>query len=110
MRHGIAVFYGIVFVAILSKNLGKLSLKNYNQMIRTAKKFEKNIGLLKNIQKDIEIEKALESFFSDKISENDSLNFVLPTDSGYMIYKGIQKDYVISALTEFKNTKLEKIV
>jgi len=106
MRHGIAVFYGIVFVAILSKSLGKLSLRNYNQIIRTAKKFEKNIGLLKNIQKDIEIEKALESFFSDKISESDSLNFVLPTDSGYLVYKNTPREVVKEALEIFRNLNL----
>lgn len=103
MRHGIAVMYGIVFVAILSHKLKKLSTKNYNQIIKTASKFERNIGLLKSIQKSLKSEKALDSFFSDKISSNNSLNFVLPTDSGYFIYKGASKNIVIEALEEFKN-------
>jgi len=67
MRHGAAVIYGIIFVAILSKNLGKLSLRNHNQIIKTAKKIERNIGLLKNVQKDMEIKKALKSFFLIKL-------------------------------------------
>jgi 3-dehydroquinate synthase len=106
MRHGIAVMYGIVFVAILSHKLGKLSTKNYDQIIKTAKKFEKNIGLLKNIQKNIDEDMALDSFFSDKISENNSLNFVLPTDSGYLIYKDAPKDFVVDALSSFKKISL----
>lgn len=81
-------------------------MKNYNQIIKTAKKFEKNIGLLKNIQKDIEIDKSLESFFSDKISENDSLNFVLPTNSGCLVYKNVPQKLVEEALENFKLLKL----
>jgi 3-dehydroquinate synthase len=106
IRHGAAVMYGIIFVTILSKSLGKLSLKNYNQIIRTAKKFEKNIGMLKNIQNDMEIEKVLDSFFSDKISEKNSLNFVLPTNFGYFIYKDVPKNYVVDALDDFKRLSL----
>lgn len=106
MRHGAAVMYGIIFVAILSKSLGKLSLKNYNQIIGTAKKFEKNIGLLKNIQREMDEEKALESFFSDKISENNSLNFVLPTDSGYLVYKNATKEVVVKVLEIFRTLEL----
>lgn len=103
MRHGIAVMYGIVFVAILSRKLDKLSVENYNKIIKTAKKFEKNIGLIKSIQKGLKTEKVLDSFFSDKISSNNSLNFVLPTDKGYFIYKDAPKNIVIEALEEFKN-------
>ncbi|MFA6159466.1 MAG: 3-dehydroquinate synthase family protein [Parcubacteria group bacterium] len=108
MRHGVAVVYGIIFVAILSKNLRKLSFKNYKQIIKTAKRFEKNIGLLREIQKDLKFEDVLESFFSDKISENNSLNFVLPTDSGYMVYKNVSKKTVIKSLEMFCDLKLEK--
>lgn len=106
MRHGVAVMYGIIFVAILSMKLGKLSEKNYKQIIRTAGKFEKKIGLLKSIQKDLKTEKVLESFFSDKISDNNLLNFVLPTDSGYFIYKNTPKDCVVNALSFFKKLSL----
>jgi 3-dehydroquinate synthase len=106
MRHGMAVMYGIVFVAILSRELEKLSVENYKQIIKTAKKFEKNIGLLKSIQKSLKTEKAIDSFFSDKISSNNSLNFVLPTDKGYFIYKNAPKEKVISVLEDFKKIEL----
>jgi len=102
IRHGIAVMYGIIFAAILSKKLGKLSLKNYNKIIKTAKKFEKNIGMLKDVQREIKIKNALESFFSDKISENNLLNFVLPTNLGYFLYKNVPENYVVDALFFFK--------
>lgn len=107
MRHGAAVMYGIIFAAILSKKLGKLSLENYNQIIVTASRFEKNIGLLKNIQKSLRIEKVLESFLSDKISENNSFNFVLPTDGGYRVYKNVPEKIVIEALEILKQLQLK---
>ncbi len=106
MRHGVAVMYGIIFATILSKRLGKLSLENYTRIIKTAKRFEKNIGLLKSIQKDLKVKKVLESFFSDKISENNSLNFVLPIDSGYLIYKNIPEKIATEALEIFKKLEL----
>ena len=93
-------------IPILSMKLGKLSVKNYDQIIKTAKKFEKNIGLLESIQKDLKVEKVLESFFSDKISDNNLLNFVLPTDSGYFIYKNTPRKTVVEVVDVFKNLEL----
>ncbi|MEK9147323.1 MAG: hypothetical protein AAB593_00170 [Patescibacteria group bacterium] len=106
MRHGVAVIYGIIFVAILSKILGKLSKENYNKIIVTAKIFEKNIGLLKNIQRSLEIEEALESFLSDKISTNNIFNFVLPINKGLCVYKNVLKNEVVDTLIIFKNLNL----
>jgi len=106
MRHGVAVMYGIIFVAILSKKMGKLSSINYNQIIKTARKFEQNIGLLKNIQSDLTIEGALESFCSDKISENNSLNFVLPTNTGYLVCKNVPREVVVETIKEYKILEL----
>ena len=106
MRHGAAVMYGIIFVAILSRSLEKLSASNYNKIIRTAKKFERNVRLLRYIQKNLKIDRALESFFSDKISEDNLLNFVLPTDSGYCVYKKVSEETVIKSLKKFKNLDL----
>ena len=37
MRHGAAVMYGIIFVAILSRKLGKLSRKNHFQNRKSLK-------------------------------------------------------------------------
>lgn len=105
IRHGAAVMYGIIFAAVLSRKVGKLSSENFNQIIRTAKEFENNIKLLKSIQK-YKVESVLESFFSDKISENNSLTLVLPTDSGYFVYKNISKEKMRDAIEEYKNLQL----
>jgi len=106
VRHGAAVIYGIIFASILSNKLGRLSNDNFSQITQIATKFEKDIGLLEKIQKSLKIERMLDSFYSDKISDNGTLNFVLPVNHGCFVEKNITRNAVVLALKSFKKLAL----
>ncbi len=106
IRHGSAVVYGIIFEAILSNLLNKLTDKNYNSILETARLFERELNGLKKIQKKINTSKAIASFRFDKISGNNGFNFVIPTNEGHLLCNGLKKDVVVNTLKKFKDISL----
>lgn len=107
VRHGMAVFYGIVLAAIMSYNLQEISPEQYEGIIHTARLFETKIqsyqkicALLQNPQIVI---KALSQ---DKINHHRSLSYVLLSGNGFCVKKNIPPDEIREAINQFSTLEL----
>lgn len=106
-RHGLAVFYGIVFESILAKNLSKLNQERYNDIMHTASLFEKHLGQLKKTKGILRKKKILYSLKFDKINSHDTYSFVIPADDGYFVYKDVPADMINRTFNEFFKVSLQ---
>ncbi len=106
-RHGLAVFYGIVFESILARNSTKLSQEKFNEIIYTAFLFEKNLGQLKKIKNILRKKKTLHTLKFDKINSHGMYSFVIPVDKGYFIYKDVPLSVLNESFDDFFNITLQ---
>jgi 3-dehydroquinate synthase len=106
MRHGEAIFYGIVLATILSRELGKVTTKRERELLFTASLFEKNIRRIKFVQKNLRISDLLRKIKFDKINNHGSYSFVLPTGKGYIVERGVSPSILRKAAKRFKVLKL----
>lgn len=105
-RHGLAVFYGIVFETLLAKETNRLSKHKYDSMLYTAGLFEQKFGQLANTKKIIRRSFLLEALSCDKINSHGTYTFVIPTDDGYFLYKDIPGDLIDKVKTGFMSMSL----
>lgn len=106
-RHGLAVFYGIVFETILAKNALKLSENKYNEILHTAILFEQNLHQFRNIKKMLKKKDLMSELKRDKINSHESYSFVIPTDDGYYVYKEVPAEVINKSLNDFLNLSLQ---
>lgn len=102
MRHGVAVFYGILFSLLLSDRLGLLSKDRIQDILNQAIGFEKHIGKLKEIQKAVDSKGLQQSLKSDKITGRNGFTFVVLTNKGYDIVTNISTETVNILVKDFK--------
>lgn len=106
-RHGVAVFYGIIFSTILSFKLGKINNKKYQAILSTASLFEKRINGLKKLQSEMDVEHILEMLKFDKINSHGGYSFVLLDNGGYMVNTGMSKELIKKGLNDFRELSFE---
>lgn len=106
LRHGQAVFYGIILEAILSRDFKTISKKKFNSLKPTIKSFEKSIGLLHKIQDRLSVDDVISSLRFDKINQGSLFTFVLLTNKGYCVKSNITNENLRSALTDFKRFRI----
>lgn len=109
VRHGVAVFYGIIFASVLSFILGDLNEKKYSQILNTAILFEKRVSLIEIFKKEIKFNKITKVLLSDKINSGNKYNFVIPTSKGFEVKKGISKKTIKKAMIIFNKLDLKKV-
>lgn len=100
-RHGLAVFYGIVFESILAKNLGILGQGKHNEIMRTASLFEAHLNQLQKIKRILKKKKTLHSLKFNKINSHGTYSFVVPTDEEYFVYKDIPLGVINKTFSDF---------
>ncbi len=108
LRHGEAVFYGIIMATILAKNLNIIDKKKNDSIFLTARLFEKKIGLIKAIQRKINPDHALIELKFDKINHSSSkgkYSFVIPTHLGYIVKSDISVEILKKSFLDFKKIK-----
>lgn len=101
LRHGSAVFYGIVFETILAKNASMLSESKYNEILHTAILFERNLRQFANVKKILEKKDLLQELKRDKINSHGSYSFVLPVDEGFSVYRNVPTEMITESLRKF---------
>lgn len=106
-RHGVAVFYGIIFSTILSFELGKISNKKYQAILSTTSLFEKRINGLKKLQIEMDVEHILEMLKFDKINSHGGYSFVLLDNGGYMVNTNMSKELIRKGLNDLKELSFE---
>lgn len=108
-RHGLAVFYGIVFVSILARNLERLGQEKYDAIMRTASLFEMHLGQLKKIKRILKKKKTLHSLKFDKINSHKTYSFIIPTNDEYFVYKDIPLEIINKAFDDFFKLTLQNV-
>jgi 3-dehydroquinate synthase len=100
-RHGLAVFYGIIFESILAKNSSILGQKKYDEMMYTASLFEMHFKQLQKIKNILKKKRILRNLRFDKINSHGIYSFVVPSEDGYFIYKNVSIDMINKTLNDF---------
>lgn len=108
-RHGLAVFYGIVFETILARNISKLSENKYDEIMNTAILFEQNLHQLKSIKKMLKRKDLMLELNRDKINSHGSYSFVIPTDDSYFVYKDMPVEVIRQSLNDFLALSLQSV-
>lgn len=91
-RHGLAVFYGLIFEVFLAKHLGKISEQHFHAIIQTATSFEKRFRKLPQVRRFLKRIKLADALKGDKINSHGTYAFVIPTDDGYELAKNLSAD------------------
>lgn len=102
-RHGLAVFYGIVFESIIANNVSKISDIKYNEIMYTASLFESHFNKLHKIKKILCNKHTLNILKFDKINSHGTYSFVIPTNDGYFVYRDIPMEIINKAMENFLN-------
>jgi len=105
-RHGLAVFYGIVFETLLAKEASRLSSRKYDSMLHTAALFEQKFEQLVNTKKTLQRSSLLEELSCDKINSHGTYTFVIPTDDGHFLYKDIPGNFIDKVKADFLSVSL----
>lgn len=100
LSHGTGVCYGILLAAIASFQLDLITRRLYETILDTFMKFFP-VLCTQDITEHISIEKMKPFFLSDKISSHGSMNFVLLTNTGFIIYKNMSDIALQRVLGEF---------
>lgn len=94
--HGEAIYWGIVCAVNLSKRIGLVSEKNYNQFDKILDKIE-----LPKLSSNPDCVELFSHMFSDKKVRAGTIRFVLPVEPGISIIKDdISEDNVMATLKE----------
>jgi 3-dehydroquinate synthase len=107
LRHGSAVFYGIILEIILSLHFKTINQDKFNSIKPLIKKFEEKIGMLHNIQTLINIEETINNLKFDKINQGNHFTFVLLTKNGFCVKSNVTSDNLRTALIEFSKFNIE---
>ncbi|HWH16545.1 MAG TPA: iron-containing alcohol dehydrogenase, partial [Candidatus Paceibacterota bacterium] len=91
-RHGLAVFYGLIFEALLAKHLGKISEEHFHAIVQTAASFERRFRKLPQVRGFLKKIKLANALKGDKINSHGTYTFVIPTDDGYELAKDLSAD------------------
>jgi 3-dehydroquinate synthase len=100
-RHGLAVFYDIVFESIIANTVLKINYIKYNEIIYTASLFEIYFKKLNKIKKILCNKHTLNTLKFDKINSHGTYSFVIPTNDGYFIYRDIPTEIINKAIEKF---------
>ncbi len=106
IRHGEAVFYGIIFSAILAHNSNLINTSRYDSIIELGKKFEKYFGIFPQVKKLVCNNNILTELKFDKINHSGNYSFVLLTDNNFLIKRDLDKGALENAIREFCNLAL----
>ncbi len=106
LRHGPAVFYGIIFVALLSYNLKMINKEKFENIMQTVKLFENKIGLLNNVQGKLRVVDVMHRLKFDKINHGNFYTFVVLTNGSFHIKKGITNAVLTNVFDQFKKLKI----
>jgi len=106
LRHGPAVFYGIIFITLLSYNLKMINTKKFKSIMQIIKLFENKIGLINDIQKKLQISDVVKKLKFDKINLGVLYTFVVLANDGFCIKKDISTAVLTKTFGQFKNIKL----
>lgn len=106
MRHGEAVFYGMILATLLSIKLGKISKEKVSDILFLCRLFDKNLNTLRQVQRKIDITDLLLRIGFDKINDSGVYSFVIPINNGYMISKNVKVDILKEVIQNFKNLEL----
>ncbi len=104
LRHGQAVFYGIVLETLLSLRLKVMDQRRYDSIRVSMRLFEKKINLLEKIQGSINANETINKLKFDKINHGDFFTFVLLTNTSFCVKRSITSGQLKKVLSEF--TKL----
>lgn len=85
-HHADAVFYGVLFEALMAERAGLLSTANLNHLLEGANNFERIFQLLPDTKVLLSKYLSPTELKQDKISEHGVIKFVVPTDHGYTIH------------------------
>jgi 3-dehydroquinate synthase len=106
MRHGCAVFYGIMLATLLSYELGMITEKKKKRILSTASLFERRIGLLDEVQKKLKAKDFLRAMKFDKINHHNTYSFVLLLEKGYIVKRDVPPGPIKKSLENFKKMKI----
>lgn len=101
LRHGAAVFYGLLFETILARNLGKISAERFSAIMNTGFLFEKRLQKLAHIKRFIKRKNLVRALRGDKINSHGRYSFVIPGEAGYEIVKDLDADVINRTAKEF---------
>jgi len=105
IRHGEAVFYGIILATILASNLKLITENRRRKIFYIAKLFERYLGLLQYLQSKIITTNLLKEIKFDKINSHNKYTFVLPTETGYRIESEIPAKILRQTVNKFIGLK-----
>ena len=100
-RHGLAVFYGIIFELLLARQLNAIGNKSYRAILSTARLFEREFAYVLEAQKILDQENFIHTLLTDKISSHGTLRFAAPADSGFQILDSVTAPTINAAVREF---------
>lgn len=106
LRHGPAVFYGIIFVALLSYNIKTINKERFESVMQTAKLFEEKIGLFNSTQRKLRIVDVVHKLKFDKINHGNFYTFVVLTNGGFYVKNGIGITVLTKVFNQFKKLKI----
>jgi len=106
LRHGPAVFYGIIFETLLSYELKVIDKKRFKKIMQTMVLFENKIRLLKSVQKKIKIVDAIKKLKFDKINHGKFYTFILLTNDSFCVKKDIEVETLVKVFNQFKKMEL----
>lgn len=104
-RHGIAVFYGLLFEILLAHELDKIGQTRMSALLHTGALFEKHLACLKGAQGFLAKRNLIRLLTGDKINSHGTFSFVIPTKEGYEIAKNIPEAMVKITVKKFLNFK-----
>lgn len=105
LHHAEAVFYGIVFEALMANQKGLLNDHHYQSILHTGQLFEEHFSLLSRIQTHLCDPELITALKSDKISDHSIITFVLPTNTGYAVTP-VTSAELKATITAFAHLKL----
>lgn len=97
LKHGEAVFYGIICALIVSASLGLIDKKIINQFLN-------DFGFIKRerLIKELDTKTVINFMRSDKKNVAGSINLVLPSKNGILIDVPIKEKAVFTTIEKFK--------
>jgi 3-dehydroquinate synthase len=107
LRHGAAVYYGLLFETILARNLGKIGAERFSAIMNTGVLFEKRLQKLAHIKRFIKRKNLVRALRGDKINSHGRYSFVIPGEAGYEIVKDLGADVINRTAKEFSVFKFD---
>lgn len=106
LNHGPAVFYGILLETLLASELGYIGTEKKKSILETATLFERRFGLLRKVQKQMDVLDMIDKIRFDKINCNQTYTFVIPKEKGYKIEQNVSKKTLKLVISKFQMIQL----